>query len=55
MQEYIAQSPEMVLIKDSIGTSALHEAEGAGWIDLVNMLLTAGARPLVQDEDRKSP
>ena len=35
--------------------SALHEAAGAGWVNLVSILLTAEARPLIQDEDGKSP
>lgn len=45
----------MVSYQDLFGRSALHEAAGAGRVDLVNMLLTAGARPLIQDEDGKSP
>ena len=45
----------MISYQDCFGTSALHEAAGAGWINLVNMLLTAGARPLLQDENGKSP
>ena len=55
VREYIDRFPDMVSYQDLFGRSALHEAAGAGWIDLVNMLLTAGARPLMQDEDGKSP
>ena len=55
VQEYIGRFPDMVSYQDFFGTSALHEAARAGWVDIVNMLLTAEARPLVQDEDGKSP
>ena len=55
VREYIDRYPDTVSYQDLFGRSALHEAAGAGWVDVVNMLLTAGARPLIQDEDGKSP
>ena len=55
VRDCINKSTERISNQDSFGTSALHEAAGAGSIDLVNMLLTAGAKPLIRDKDGKLP
>lgn len=55
VRKFIDKFLEMVSDQDSFGASALHEAAGAGSVDLVNMLLTAGAQPSMQDKDGKSP
>ena len=40
---------------DSFGTSAIHEAARAGWDDIVDDLIKAGADPTSMDRNRKSP
>ena len=55
LQEYIDRFPKTVSNQDLFGVSALHEAAGAGWVDPVKMLLTAGASPSIKDEDGRSP
>lgn len=55
VRQYSDSDPETISNRDFFGTSALHEAAGAGWVNLVNILLTAEARPLIQDEEGKSP
>lgn len=50
VRDCIDKSPETISNQDSFGTSALHEVAGAGSVVLVNMLLTAGAKPLIRDK-----
>lgn len=40
---------------DSFGTSAIHEAAQAGWDDIVDSLIKAGADPFPMDRNGKSP
>jgi ankyrin repeat protein len=51
----LQKSPLRVLDVDSNGTTALHEAAQAGWVDLVNMLLKADAQTWPLDKQEKSP
>ena len=54
-RKIIESHPDMVSDQDNFGTSALHAAAEAGWDDLVDMLLKAGARPSPKDEKKKTP
>ena len=47
--------PAMVSYQDDFGMSALHEAAQAGWYDLVDMLLKAGAQPSPRNKEEKAP
>ena len=47
--------PGMVSDQDDFGTSALHAAAEAGWDELVDMLLKAGAPPSPKDKKQKAP
>lgn len=45
----------MISRQDDFGTSALHEAAQAGWDDLADMLLNAGAPPSPKNKEGKAP
>ena len=45
----------MVFDRDESGTSALHEAARAGWNELVDMLLKAGAPQSPMNKEEKIP
>lgn len=47
--------PNSVSDQDELGTSTLHEAAQAGWEDLADTLLKAGAPPLLKDKKEKTP
>lgn len=48
-------NPEMVSDQDKLGMSALHEAAQAGWDDLVDILLKAGAPSSPMNNEKKTP
>jgi ankyrin repeat protein len=50
----LALDPTLVNIRDGRGTP-LHEAARAGAIDVVRLLLAAGADPIARDEDDRTP
>ena len=45
----------MASAQDEFGTSALHEAAQAGWEDLADISLKAGAPPSLKDKKEKTP
>ena len=47
--------PATFLQPDSFGTSAIHEAAHAGWGNIVEILIKAGADPFSMDRNGKSP
>lgn len=47
--------PEMISYQDSYGKTALHEAAQAGWDDIVEFLINAGADPSLVDDEEKTP
>ena len=53
--DQIAKNPQLISKQDWYGITALHEAARAGWVDIVEILLEAGAQPSVTDEVKKSP
>ena len=55
VRDSLAQNPPTSFKPDSFGTSAIHEAAHAGWDDIVNILIEAGADPLPMDLNGKSP
>lgn len=54
-RKIIETHPGMVSDQDEFGTSALHEAAQAGWEDLADILLKAGAPPSLKDKKEKTP
>lgn len=54
-RKIIESHPGMVSDQDDFGTSALHAAAEAGWDDLVDMLLKAGAPPSPKNKEEKPP
>jgi len=55
VQKMIQSGDCAVSEHDCHGTSALHEAAGAGWEDTVNILLEAGAQPFLVDDENNIP
>lgn len=54
-QDIMKDHPGMVYDQDDFGTSALHEAAQAGWVELVEMLLKAGAPASPENNEGKTP
>lgn len=54
VQNMMRTSPGMISKQDSYGMSALHEAARAGWDDLVHILLEAGAKPILTNDQEDS-
>ena len=55
VQDLLPSKPATSFERDSVGTSAIHEAAQAGWDDIVEILIEAGANPLSKDRNGKSP
>ena len=55
VREFLYRKSAAFFEPDSFGTSAIHEAAQAGWDDIVDILIKAGADPISMDQNGKTP
>lgn len=55
VQFQLLTKSSMISYQDSYGKTALHEAAQAGWNDIVEILIEAGADPSLVDDEGKTP
>ena len=54
VEDFLSMNPDIILISDKNGRTALHEAAQAGWEDIVSMLVGNGANPSLMDYEEKT-
>ena len=55
VREFLYRKSATFFEPDSFGTMAIHEAAQAGWDDIVDILIKAGADPFSMDRNGKTP